>query len=62
MTTKLIQGLKEYNKDNKQLWTVPRKGTPPHSTLLKIIRKDLDKKDDDEYNKLFKRYEELSKL
>jgi hypothetical protein len=64
MTTKLIQGLKEYNKDNKQLWTVPRKGTAPHSTLLKMMgREDLAKKQDDErYNKIIKRQEELSRL
>ena len=64
MPTKLIEGLKNYNKDNKQLWTVPRKGTPSHSTLLKIMgREDLAKKQDDErYNKIIKRQEELSKL
>ena len=64
MPTKLIEGLKNYNKDNKQLWTVPRKGTAPHSTLLKIMgREDLAKKQDDErYNKIIKRQEELSKL
>lgn len=64
MPTKLIEGLKLFNKDNKQLWTVPRKGTAPHSTLLKAMgREDLAKKQDDErYNKIIKRQEELSKL
>jgi hypothetical protein len=64
MPTKLILALKQYNKDNKQLWTVPRKGTAPHSNLLKIMgREDLAKKQDEErYNKLIKRQEELSRL
>jgi hypothetical protein len=64
MSTKLILGLRQYNKDNKQLWTVPRKGTAPHSNLLKIMgREDLAKRQDEErYNKLIKRQEELSRL
>jgi hypothetical protein len=64
MATKLILGLRQYNKDNKQLWTVPRKGTAPHSNLLKIMgREDLAKRQDEErYNKLIKRQEELSRL
>lgn len=64
MPTKLILGLKQFNKDNKQLWTVPRKGTAPHSNLLKIMgREDLAKRQDEErYNKIIKRQEELSRL
>lgn len=64
MPTKLILGLKEYNKDNNKLWTVPRKGTAPHSTLLKVMgREDLAKRQDEErYNKIIKRQEELSRL
>ena len=64
MPTKLILALKQYNKDNKQLWTVPRKGTAPHSNLLKIMgREDMAKiQDEERYNKLIKRQEELSRL
>jgi hypothetical protein len=64
MSTKLILGLRQYNKDNNKLWTVPRKGTAPHSNLLKIMgREDLAKRQDEErYNKLIKRQEELSRL
>jgi len=64
MATKLIVGLKEFNKSNKQLWTVPRKGTAPHSNLLKIMgREDLAKRQDEyRYNQLIKRQEELSRL
>lgn len=64
MATKLILGLKEFNKDNKQLWTVPRKGTAPHSRLLKVMgREDLAKRqDENRYNQLIKRQEELSRL
>lgn len=64
MTTKLILGLKQFNKDNKQLWTVPRKGTAPHSNLLKIMgREDMAKRQDEErYDKIIKRQEQLSRL
>lgn len=64
MPTKLILGLKQFNKDNNKLWTVPRKGTAPHSNLLKIMgREDLAKRQDEErYNKIIKRQEELSRL
>ena len=64
MPTKLILGLTQFNKDNKQLWTVPRKGTAPHSNLLKIMgREDLAKiQDEDRYNKIIKRQEQLSRL
>ena len=64
MATKLILGLKEFNKDNKQLWTVPRKGTAPHSRLLTVMgREDLAKRqDENRYNQLIKRQEELSRL
>ena len=64
MSTKLILGLKEFNKDNKQLWTVPRKGTAPHSNLLKMMgREDLAKRQDEyRYNQIVKRQEELSRL
>jgi hypothetical protein len=64
MPTKQILGLKEFNKDNKQLWTVPRKGTAPHSNLLKMMgREDLAKRqDENRYNQLIKRQEELSRL
>jgi hypothetical protein len=64
MATKLILALKQFNKDNKQLWTVPRKGTAPHSNLLKIMgREDMAKiQDEERYNKIIKRQEELSRL
>jgi hypothetical protein len=64
MPTKLILGLTEFNKGNKQLWTVPRKGTAPHSNLLKIMgREDLAKRQDEyRHNQIIKRQEELSRL
>ena len=64
MPTKLILGLTQFNKDNKQLWTVPRKGTAPHSNLLKIMgREDLAKiQDEDRIQKIIKRQEQLSRL
>lgn len=64
MPTKLILGLTQFNKDNNKLWTVPRKGTAPHSRLLTVMgREDLAKRQDEErYNKIIKRQEELSRL
>ena len=64
MATKLILGLRQYNKDNNKLWTVPRKGTAPHSNLLKIMgREDLAKRQDEyRHNQIIKRQEELSRL
>ena len=64
MTTPLILALKEYNKGNKNLWTVPRKGTLPHDRLLTILgnEESAKRQQAERYNKIVKRQEELSRL
>ena len=37
MATPLIRGLKRYNKDNDNLWTIPRRGTPQNDRLLNLM-------------------------
>lgn len=65
MPTPLILALKQFNKGgNPHLWSVPRKGTPPHDRLLSMLGKEdaAKRQQEERHHKMIKRQEELSRL